>query len=92
MPISLERRDLALECGDMGRHAHAENLFSQCPRFLLEPDEARVIIDNLEKAVKNQWYSACRREGVSEKDCETIKTAFAYDGFRLPIANSRAPG
>ena len=34
--ISIERRDLALECGDMGRYADAENLLSQSARFLLE--------------------------------------------------------
>jgi len=90
MPISLEHRDLALECGDMGRYAHAENLLSQCPRFWLEPDDARAIIDNMEKAVKDKWYAICRREGVSERDCETIKTAFAYEGFRLPIVAARA--
>ena len=90
MPISLEHRDLALECGDMGRYAHAENLLSQCVRFLLKTDDARVIIDEMEQAVKDQWYAICRREGVSEKDCDTIKTAFAYEGFRLPIAAAQA--
>jgi serine/threonine-protein kinase HipA len=36
-PISVEHRDLALECGDMGRYANAENLLSQCERFYLKP-------------------------------------------------------
>jgi serine/threonine-protein kinase HipA len=85
MPISLERRDLALECGDMGRYAHAENLLSQSARFLLQPDEARAIIDGMERTVKERWYEICRREGVSEKDCEAIRRAFAYAGFRLAI-------
>lgn len=82
-PISLERRDLALECGDMGRYAHVENLLSQSARFLLQPEEARAIIDEMECTVKKRWYEICRREGVSEKDCEAIRPAFAYDGFRL---------
>jgi serine/threonine-protein kinase HipA len=90
MPISVERRDLALECGDMGRYAHAENLLSQCARFLLTADDARAIVDDVEQTVKDQWYAICRREGVSEKDCETIKTAFAYEGFRLPINAAQA--
>jgi serine/threonine-protein kinase HipA len=85
MPISLERRDLALECGDMGRYAHAENLLSQSARFLLKPDEAKAIMDDMEQAVGKHWYEIARREGVSEKDCETIRAAFAYEGFRLPI-------
>ena len=86
MPISLERRDLALECGDMGRYAHAENLLSQSARFLLKADDARYIVDSVERIVRNRWYEISRREGVSEEDCETIRPAFAYDGFRLDLA------
>ncbi len=85
MPISLERRDLALECGDMGRYAHANNLLSQAARFLLKKDEALAIIDAMEQTVKNQWLPISRREGVSEKDCKTISSAFAYPGFRLVL-------
>jgi serine/threonine-protein kinase HipA len=83
MPISLERRDLALECGDMGRYAHANNLLSQSARFLLKNEVAQTIIDSMEQTVKDQWYPIARREGVSEKDCETISSAFTYPGFRL---------
>jgi serine/threonine-protein kinase HipA len=84
-PISVDRRDLALECGDMGRFANAENLLSQCERFYLPPNEARNTIDLMEKFVTNNWYSVARREGVTEKDCEKISSAFAYPGFRLKI-------
>ena len=90
MPISLERRDLALECGDMGRYAHAENLLSQSARFLLKPEEAINSIDEMEQMVRGLWYEIARREGVSEKDCETIRPAFAYEGFRLPIGTAPA--
>lgn len=83
MPISLERRDLALACGDMGRYANAENLLSQSARFLLEQGEAQAIIDEMERTVRDRWYAISRREGVSERDCETIRPAFAYEGFRL---------
>lgn len=85
MPISLERRDLALECGDMGRYAHADNLLSQASRFLLKPDEAQRILNTMEQTVKDQWFAIARREGVSEKDCEAIRTAFAYPGFRFEL-------
>lgn len=61
MPISLERRDLALECGDIGRYAHAENLLSQSARFLLEPNEAKAIIDDMEEAISNRCYEIARR-------------------------------
>jgi serine/threonine-protein kinase HipA len=85
MPISLERRDLALECGDLGRYAHAENVLSQSVRFLLDPGEARAIIDDMEQMVRERWYKIARREGVREKDCEMIRPAFAYEGFRLNL-------
>ena len=80
----------ALECGDMGRYAHAENLLSQSARFLLKPKEAIDSIDEIEQTIKDLWYETARREGLSEKDCETIRPAFAYAGFRLPIGT--APG
>ena len=86
MPLSLERRDLALVCGDRGRYAHAENLLSQSARFLVKPAEATQIIDTMEQTVRERWYEITRREGVSEKDCNTIRTAFAYEGFRLPLS------
>jgi len=84
-PISIERRDLALECGDMGRYAHAENLLSQSARFLLESDDAKNTIERIEEIAKSKWYDIARREGVTEKDCEKIASAFAYPGFRLEI-------
>lgn len=90
MPVSIERRDLALACGDMGRYAHADNLLSQSARFLVSTDEAKQVIDTMEQTIKNQWHETARREGVSAKDCETIAGAFAYEGFRLAVANARA--
>ena len=83
--ISIERRDLALACGDMGRYAHADNLLSQCARFLVSTDDAKAIIDTMEQTVKDRWYEIACREGVSEKDCETIRGAFGYEGFRLTL-------
>jgi len=85
MPVSIERRDLAMNCGDWGRYAHAENLLSQSARFHLERKEAETIITVMQDQVDKTWYETARREGVTEKDCETIKTAFVYPGFRLPI-------
>jgi serine/threonine-protein kinase HipA len=83
--VSIERRDLALACGDMGRYAHADNLRSQSARFLVGADEAKAIIYRMEQTVKERWYEIARREGVSEKDCETIRGAFAYAGLRLKL-------
>lgn len=89
MPISEERRDLAMTCGDYGRYANADNMLSQCARFHLTQEEATAIIDKMEEQIKASWYETARREGVPEPDCEAIKTAFAYPGFRLkPSENS----
>lgn len=88
--VSITRRDLALECGDMGRYAHADNMRSQSVRFLVDADEAEEIIDRMEQTVKDSWYEIARREGVSEQDCETIRGAFAYEGFRLPLEEEKA--
>jgi len=82
-PVSLERRDLAMTCGDEGRYANANNLLSQCARFLLTREDASRIIDDMEAAVKGRWYGVARRCGVTEKDCQSISGAFAYPGFRL---------
>ncbi|MEW8508994.1 MAG: HipA domain-containing protein [Candidatus Thiodiazotropha sp.] len=81
--ISDEHRDLALECGDLGRYANATNLMSQSARFLLKPEEAQAIIEEMEQTVKNRWYEIARREGVDDKDCEKISRAFVYPGFNL---------
>jgi len=85
-PISADHRDLALECGDMGRFANAENLLTQCERFYLAPDDARIIINQMEAMVRDNWYAVARGEEVTEKDCDKISTAFTYPGFRLEAA------
>jgi len=82
-PISTERRDLAMACGDLGRYAHVDNLLSQSARFLLDPVQAKKTIDDMELVVKSRWYEVARREGVSERDCEKLAGAFVYEGFRL---------
>ncbi|MBU6270298.1 MAG: HipA domain-containing protein [Betaproteobacteria bacterium] len=81
VPVSLERRDLSMECGDAGRFANAENLLSQSARFLLDPDEARAIVDAMQAQVRGSWYPMARAAGVSERDCGKIASAFAYPGF-----------
>jgi serine/threonine-protein kinase HipA len=82
VPVSIKRRDLALECGDLGRFANASNLLSQSARFLLQPDEANKIVGTMEEQVRQAWHSVARSAGVSERDCGLIAGAFAYAGFR----------
>lgn len=88
MPVSIERRDLALTVGHAGRYANAENILSQCTRFLLKPEDAKEIVDEMEKQVKARWYEVARKVGVTERDCAIIEPAFVYPGFRLPVRPS----
>jgi len=78
--VALDRRDLAMDCGDQGRFANAKNLLSQCARFLLGKEEAEQIIAQMREQVAN-WYDVVRACGVSEIDAETIRSGFIYPGF-----------
>ena len=80
-PVAIERRDLAMACGDLGRFANATNLKSQAGRFLLSPDDATRTIDEMYARVRSSWYELTRGCGVSEADCNQIATAFTYPGF-----------
>ena len=79
--ISRDHRELAMTCGDQGRFANAANLLSQHARFLLGADEAEAIISTMAEQVRASWYGVVRAQGVSERDAETIRGAFVYDGF-----------
>jgi serine/threonine-protein kinase HipA len=88
-PVGIERRDLAMACGDLGRYANASNLTSQAARFLLSPDEAAQIVADMEARVRSTWYEVARGCGVSNADCAQIAGAFAYPGFRATIYRAR---
>jgi serine/threonine-protein kinase HipA len=79
--VSQDRRDLAMQSGDLGRVATAKNLLTQCSRFLLTESDARSIISNMTEQVRTTWYGIVRAQGVSERDADTIKGAFLYEGF-----------
>jgi serine/threonine-protein kinase HipA len=81
--IAQERRDLAMECGDMGRYANAKNILSQHARFLLDENEAAKIVRDMKEQVAATWYDTMRASGVSESDAEIIRGAFVYEGFSL---------
>lgn len=81
-PVGIERRDLAMTCGDWGRYANATNLTSQAARFLLSRDEATQIVADMEARIRSTWYEVARGCGVSVADCARIAGAFAYPGFR----------
>jgi serine/threonine-protein kinase HipA len=80
--VSQEHRDLAMECGDLGRYANRNNILSQHARFLLTQEEAEKVVDEMTAQVA-KWYDTVRACGVSEKDAETIREAFVYPGLSL---------
>jgi serine/threonine-protein kinase HipA len=82
-PQAAYERYLALEVGDRGRAATAENLISQSPRFLLSKADADTIINGMEECVRQRWYSIAREAGVTEQDCDQISNAFVGPGFRM---------
>ena len=79
--VARERRDLAMACGRFGRYANRTNLLSGHGRFLLGPTEAEAVFDGIAKTVRAGWHTEMRRAGASERDCETIRPAFLYDGL-----------
>jgi len=79
--IGEERRDLAMACGAQGRFANAANLLSECRRFLLAPDEAKALVDEMTEFVAREWYATARACNVSEADCEVIRRSYVYPGF-----------
>lgn len=79
--ISLENRDLAMSCGRYGRMGNQTNLLSGHSRFLLERDEALLIINSLINALKANWERCLSRAGVNQNDTESIASALIYPGF-----------
>ncbi|RYH55687.1 MAG: HipA domain-containing protein, partial [Alcaligenaceae bacterium] len=79
--IAAERRDLAMTIGHFGRYANRSNLISQSDRFLIPQQQAASILDEMTETVANSWYATCKDVGVTERDCELIRSAFVYQGF-----------
>lgn len=79
--ISIDRRDLAMTCGQFGRYANRENLLSMHGRFLLSHTEAAALLDRTVETIRSQWHPTMRQTGVSEADCEAVAGAFLYAGF-----------
>jgi serine/threonine-protein kinase HipA len=79
--IGMERRDLAMACGDRGRYANKNNLLSQHGRFLLNKEDATTILNKIVETVRNSWRPVMKESGVSNIDCKMIETAFLYKGF-----------
>ena len=78
---SKDRRNLAMICGSAGTYANRNNLMSQCERFLIDREEAKSIVRDMQDTVSKAWERIARKQGVTEADCESIRGAFVYDGF-----------
>lgn len=79
--VAIERRDLAMVCGPAGRLANKTNLIGAAGRFLLGDEEAESVFSRIVDTVRASWRETMRRAGVSERDCEAIRSAFLYDGL-----------
>ena len=79
--IAMERRDLAMACGERGRYASQKNLLSQHARFLLNEEDAITILNNIVETVRNSWRPVMKESGASKIDCNLIEAAFLYKGF-----------
>ena len=77
--------------GTFGRYANRSNLLSQSHRFGLGTEETARVVDTMTETVRSQWYGVCRQAGVSERDCELIRSAFVYDGFGYDFAPAAPP-
>lgn len=87
--IAVERRDLAMVIGDFGRYANRSNLISQSGRFLIPQEQAASILDEMTATVANSWYATCKDVGVTERDCELIRSAFVYEGFGYDLHDAQ---
>ena len=79
--VSRERRDLAMTCGRFGRYANRINLLSGHGRFLLNEAAAEAAFERIVRTVHAEWHAEMRRAGASERDCETVASAFLYEGL-----------
>jgi serine/threonine-protein kinase HipA len=85
---SVGHRDLAMTVGSFGRYASAQNLLSECRRFLLDANEAEAIIGEMEGRVRTTWHRVLRKVGVSPRDCKTIEGNFVYEGFSFALESA----
>ena len=85
-PSHSMERNLAMDAGDWGRAATAQNLLSQCGRFLLRREEAQAIIGAMQAQIASDWYGVACKAKVTQRDCATLKPAFENEGFSFRAA------
>lgn len=78
---AIDRRDLAMECGEKGRYANRANIIGGHGRFYLGLGKAEQIFDEMIETIRSEWLGCMRRIGVTEADCTRISSAFLYEGL-----------
>jgi serine/threonine-protein kinase HipA len=84
--VSKEKRDLAMACGRFNRYANRTNLLSEHAQFKLSLDQARALVDQVQRVVAERWLPVLRQHGASEAECDRLAPAFNYLGFELDPA------
>ena len=84
--MSQEKRDLAMACGRFNRYANRTNLLSGHAQFKLSLEQARALVDQVQRVVASRWLPVLRQHGASAADCDRIAPAFNYPGFELDPA------
>ena len=84
--VSQDKRDLAMACGRFNRYANRINLLSEHAQFRLSSDQARALVDQVQRVVAARWLPVLRQHGVSQVDCDRLGPAFNYPGFELDPA------
>ncbi|MDQ2734976.1 MAG: type II toxin-antitoxin system HipA family toxin [Pseudomonadota bacterium] len=85
--VSQEKRDLAMACGRFNRYANRTNLLSEHAQFKLSIDQARALVDEVQRVVAGRWLAVLRQHGASEAECDRLAPAFNYPGFELDPTN-----
>lgn len=82
-PSQSVERDLAMECGPLGRRAMRANLLAAAPRFGLDAATAAGITDTIASRVRATWAATVRAAGGTDADCTAIASAFVPAGFEF---------
>ena len=76
VPVNNSRQH-AMGVGDFGRVGTVENALSQCSRFGLKPNKARLIVAEAELLIRS-WPQHFSKTGVSAADIEVLKALIPH--------------
>jgi hypothetical protein len=63
-----------------------QKLLFQHTRFLFEQADAKAVVSDMTKKVQVTRYDVVRAQDVTERDAETIRSAFVYEGFSIVVS------